>query len=150
MLAVQKQHCKNLMWAVAELQLQVVAHGLRGVKQGSFLQLLPQGAARQFQHRHNFSAFGRAQAFDTFQSVGPGVQQAGYSPKRIQEFLAHLQGVFARQAGAQQQRQQFGVTECPRTTGQQFFTRAGIFGQVFEEQWGLPAGSRPAVLNFLQ
>ena len=78
------------------------------------------------------------------------MQQPGHTPKRIQQLLAHLQRVFARQTGAQQQCQQFGITECARATGQQFFTRAGIFRQVFEEQWGLPAGIGPTVLNFLQ
>ena len=43
-----------------------------------------------------------------------------------------------------------GQSEGTRATGQQFFTRASVFGQVFEEQWGLPAGSTPTVLNFLQ
>ncbi|MCY1169282.1 hypothetical protein D9M73_93040 [compost metagenome] len=132
-LAVEKQHGKNFMRPAAELQLQIVTHGLRCGEQGFFLQLFGQGAAGQLQHGHQFGAFGRAQALDAFERFGAGVQQTGHAAKGVHQLLAHLQGIFAGQASAQQQRQQFGVTERAGAAGQQFFAWAGIQGQVFQE-----------------
>ena len=99
------------MRACAQLQLQVVAHGLGAVEQGALLQFLRQRAAGQFQHRHHLGALGRTQALDDLERIGPGVQQAAHAAEAVQQLLRQLQHVFARHAGAQQQGQQFGVAE---------------------------------------
>ncbi|MDT4854838.1 hypothetical protein FQZ97_891600 [compost metagenome] len=110
-LAVQEQHGKHLVVARTQLQLQVFAHRLRAVEQGFLLQLLRQRAAREFEYCHHLGAFGRPQALDDLERLGPGVQQATDTAEGVQQLLRELHHVFSGDAGAQQQRQQLGVAE---------------------------------------
>jgi hypothetical protein len=52
-----------------------------------------------------------AQALDALQVVGAGVQQAGQAAKAVQQLLRQRQHALARNAGAQDQRQQLGVAQ---------------------------------------
>ena len=49
-----------------------------------------------------------------------------------------MQHAQARQAGAQQQRQQLGVGQCAGAAGEQLFARSGVGGQVLEGVQGRP------------
>ena len=78
-----------------------------------------------------------------------GVQQAGQAAEAVEQRLRQLQHAQARQAGAQQQRQQLGVGQRAGAAGQQLFARPGVGGQVFQRQWRAacsgsgPVKSRP-------
>ena len=64
---------------LGQVQLQVVLDGVGRVKGFAFAQLLGQGAARQFQHGHQFGALGRARP-DAGQVGHAGVQRGQMPP----------------------------------------------------------------------
>lgn len=95
-------------------------------------QALRQRAAGHLQHGHQFRPFGRAQALDRPEILGPAVQQAGKAAKTGEQPAGQGQHPLARQAGAQQQGQQFRIGQRGRALGQQFLARAGLGRQVFQ------------------
>jgi len=124
MLGVQEQHREHLVIEPAELQAQVVAHRLRAVEDRPLRQLRDDRAARQFEHGLQFGAFGRAQSLDGLQAGRVGLQQPADAAELRQQLAGELQHPRALEAGAQQQRQQFGVGQGCRPQGQEFFARA--------------------------
>jgi len=73
-LAVEVEHGKHLVRPCAELQLQILAHGLRAVEDRGLGHFLRQGAARELEHRHQLGAFGGPQAFGVLQGLQRRVQ----------------------------------------------------------------------------
>ena len=131
-LAVEKQHSKNFMWAVPQLQLQVVFHSLRAAQHFTLTQLLRRGTFGQFHHCQYFRTLGRAEPLDAGQVLAAGVKQASKAIKALQRGLCHLQDAAASQTCAQQNGQQLGIRQGANTACLQLFTGAGIGWQIFQ------------------
>ena len=130
-LAVEEQHGKHLMALGRQVQLKEVARRIRRIEDLALTQLLGQRPPGEFEHRHQFGAFGGPQALDAREVCRAGVQQAGDAAKTtrraarvgtgargIEQFLRQLQHALADDAGAQQQRQQLRVAERGRAAGE--------------------------------
>jgi hypothetical protein len=140
------------------MQLQVVLDGAGRGEHGAFAQLLGHGAARQLQHRHQLGALGLAQALDALQVVArwrcsrPAMPSKPPLPPEVAAGAAAHAPSAARpcpDAGAQQQRQQFGVGQGGGAAGQQLFARARVGGQVFQGHGG-PGGRGGARVSTME
>ena len=133
MLAVEKQRREHLVRARAQVQLHVVLDRLRGIQGRALLQLLGPRAAREFKHGHQLGPLGAAaQTLEALQVIGAGVQQASHALELCQQLLRHLQHAAPGGAGAQQQRQQFGIAQGAGAAREQFLARAGVGRKVFQ------------------
>jgi hypothetical protein len=136
-LVVEKQHGKHLVLQPAQVQLQVILDHLRRIEHRRVGQPLGQRPAGHLDHRRQFGPLGRAQALDALQIIGAGLQQAGIAAHAGQHAFGQLQHALAAQAGAQQQRQQFGVGQAGGAVLQQLFTRAGGNRQILDRHGGV-------------
>ena len=130
-LVVQKQHGKDLVVFVGQLQLQVLLDRARRVKSFAFFEALAECPARQLEHGQQLGLFGRPQAFDPLQRGHGGVEQAR-NAVWLQQFFGQLEHVFARHARAQQDGQELHIAQGLRATGEQFFARTRVKRQVLD------------------
>ena len=119
---------------VRQLQLQVVFNGVGGLEGLAFFELLAQGPAGHFEDGQQFSLFGGPQAFDQFERLRRGLQQAR-NAVCAQQFFSQLKHVFADHAGAQQDGQQLDIAEGLGASGEQLFAWPRLGGQVFDAHW---------------
>ncbi len=131
-LRVEEQHREHLVRALAELQLQVVLHLRRRIEDRSRAELGRDRAARELEHRGDLGALGGPEPLDALELLRLGAQQTGEAAERREQLLGELEDAGSREAGAQQQRDQFGVGERPRPEGEQLFARSCRGGDVLE------------------
>jgi hypothetical protein len=133
---VQEHHREHLVRQAPQVQRRVVLHLRRRVEHRPRRQLLAERPARQLQHRRQLRAPRRAEPAHVRQVRRLGLQQPRQPAAAFQQSLRQAQHTLARQPGAQQQRQQLGVGQRGRASGQQLLARAGIGGQVLQGHWG--------------
>jgi len=129
-LRVEKETEENFMAQAGEVQAQIVAHQFRRDQSVAFGDFLAQGAARHFQDSLELREFSFSHSRHGTEILARGGKQAGQAAEALDEFARQIDGAFTGEAGAQENRQQFGIGKCRRTLLQQAFAGAFIDGPI--------------------
>ena len=86
--------------------------------------------ARHLQHRLELGILGLTQSRRAAEIPLRQAEQGTQSAVLRQEIARQIDGIAARNAGAQKNRQQFGIGQGARPVGQQFFARTFGVGPV--------------------
>ena len=109
MLGIEEQHQKNFLLPSAKQQLQIVAHRARRVERIAMLHFLLQRASRHFQHGLQLRIFRRPHAMHFTKTCFAGSKHFREIAKAGEQFACQIHRTFAGNAGAQENRQQFGI-----------------------------------------
>lgn len=136
-----KKQCVELFGGeAAQAQLQELTYRFWRAEGVAFLQLFDQRAAGHFQHCLQLGIFGFAHAVDGGKILQWRVKQRFERTEMAKQLLRQIDGALARQADAQEDRQQFSVGQGFGAFGEELFTRAGLGGPIGNGHGGRVSG----------
>ena len=110
-LDVQKQHMKRFVRQVAQGQAQIVFDGVRRIEGLARLQILDDGAPRQFHDCLQLGKLGAAHAMHGRKTHEAGTEQAPQGAEVRDRVTCQLHGTLAAHASAQEHGQQFRIRQ---------------------------------------